>query len=750
MKAEVEFLTSMVRGWTGRVHETVSREARAELEATGAARAISVVDVARGRLLIRGVSADTEALRKLLDWLRERDEVRIATFRRTSGLVEVHYEDTSRFPGAFARRVQDFVFTLHRLPPKPLQVEVLHSLSGRVRLRTQGLEDDDILRLAAWAAGQPGVHKASASPASSSLVVTFDPGLITAQALAEALRTSDPATWPPAPEPPRRVWGSTAFNSVVLAACAARVAPVPVLAVGVALTGIPLAQRTFHSLSGRRITVDLLDAAAVSISLATGQPQTAALITWLLGIGDLLLERSADRARSAISRLMQLEVPRAWRLTPGGHVEQVKADRLKVGDIILVQSGESVPADGSVESGAAWVDEKALTGESEPRARERGDRVLAASVVGEGSLRIRVERVGVDTTASKILHILEGAGAKPMTLQSRVDRVANRLVLPSFGLAGAAGLWAGDVGRATSILITDFGTGVRIVVPASALVAMTMAARQGVLIKGAQYLERLAQSDTIVFDKTGTLTLDVPEVVDVVPAAGWRERELVALSAAAELRQSHPVAEAVRQHAARLGVEVPQPEPGTEEFAVGRGVCAHVGGRRVCVGSARWVQQHGVQPEQASTALVRPLSGGTATLWISIDGQLAGGMAYTERLRPESARVIQALKDGKRRRVVLLSGDLPERVTEVARRLGVDEAVAELLPEEKAEYVRGLRRQGRIVAMVGDGINDAPALALADVGISLRGATDVALETADVVLLRGNLRGAAAGVRRGR
>ncbi|WP_426752671.1 heavy metal translocating P-type ATPase [Myxococcus sp. Y35] len=738
MRAEVEFLSGIARGWKGRAHDVLDGR-HTQVRGTGRSASLRVSAVAPGRLLIRGAADDSETLRKLLGWLESRPEVQVATCQRSTGLVKVHYRETPRFPGAFALRVRDFAFTLHQRPPRPFQVDVLHALPGRLRLRVRGLEDDDILKLAAWAATQPGVHKSSASPAIHSLVVAFDPEVLEANKLVAALRASEPATWPAAPEPPRREWVATAFNSAVLAACVMRAAPMPVLAAGVALTSLPLAQRALQTVSERRITVDLLDLAAVGVSLATGQVQTAALITWLLGIGDLLIERSADRARSAISRLMRLEVLHAWRLRPDGDVEQVRADRLKEGDLIVVHSGESVPADGTVESGTAWVDEKALTGESEPRVREAGDRVLAASVVGEGSLRVRVLRAGGETTASKILHILEGAGAKPMTLQSRVDRVANGVVLPTFGLALATGLWTREMARPISILITDFGTGVRIVVPASALVAMTLAARQGILIKGAQYLERLAQADTIVFDKTGTLTLGVPEVVDVIPAKGWAEDEVLSLSAAAELRQSHPVAEAVRRHAQVRGVVVPQPEAGLEEFVLGRGVCAQVDGRRVCVGSGRWMQQQGVDVAQGCANLLRPVDSGAATLWVTVDGELAGCIVYVETLRPESARVVQALKAHGRRRIVLLSGDTPARVAEVAGRLGVDEAIAELLPEDKATHVRSLRRQGRIVAMVGDGINDAPALALADVGISLRGATDVALETADVVLLRGSL-----------
>jgi Cu2+-exporting ATPase len=542
--------------------------------------------------------------------------------------------------------------------------------------------------------------------------------------------------------------GRAAFNTAVLATTVSGLVPAPAMAALVALTAIPSTRRALKAAGflggnpqnpGRRLSVDVLDVAAIGISLGTGQPATAAFITWLLGVGDLVLERTADRARHAISKLMHLEATEAWRVKASGELERVAPKRLVAGDRIVVQAGGSVAADGIVASGTASIDEKALTGESIPQERKAGDRVLAATVVLEGEIIVEVERAGGDTTAAKIVQILEGAGAKPMTLQRETEKVADRLVLPTFGIAGAAALFASQIDRMTSVLITDFGTGIRIAVPTSALAAMTVAAREGVLVKGAQYLERLAKADAIVFDKTGTLTGGAPEVFEVVSTGPVPAREAMALAAAAETRQTHPVAEAIRRYAERARLDVVESELGSVEYKIGVGLAAKVGGRDVLVGGKRLMQARGIDFVHAHDAMTRHRAAGASTIFVAVDGALQVVIGYADEPRPESRDVVRALQAGGRRKVILMSGDARAPVEAVARAVGVDEAIGELLPEDKARRVRELQRAGKVVAMIGDGINDAPALAVADVGISLHGGTDVALETADVVLLDGGL-----------
>ncbi len=701
---------------------------------------LDLLRIGRDRVRIRGVPPESITARSLLLWLGQRTEVLDVAHRSATGAIDVRFRDRGVVPGAFVKLVEDRLFALVRPPPEVFSVAIVRNgLPGRVRLGLTGVTDDDIVRFAAWLGAQPGVEKASASPAACSILVQYDPAVTSAAALCQAAQSSDRALWPAqTPVIEGSPWYATAFNTAVLAAVATGAVPVPAMAAAVAVTALPPVRRAFRALRARRLSVDVLDVAAISIAVATGDPFTGAFITWLLGVGDLLLAKSADKARTALSRLMKREATEAWRLD-GDPIVRVPAEKLTVDDHVVVDAGRAIPADGVIVSGLAEVDEKALTGESEPRPRGPGDNVLAATVVVEGQIVVRVERTGVDTTAAKIVKILEGAGAKPMSLQRHAESVADKLVLPTFALAGAAAGLAGELTRATSVLITDFGTGLRIAVPTSALTAMTLAAREGVLVKGGQYLERLSKADCVVFDKTGTLTTGFPVVVDVSPVPGMTPRALLAFAAGAESRQTHPIAEAIRRHAAALGVTVPEAELGSETYRIGMGLGARVSDTHVLVGSARWMKHNGLDVTLSPETALRYADFHATALYVAVDGVLVGSLACADQPREESRAVVHAIRQGGRRRVVLLSGDARGPVSAVAAAVGADEAVGELLPEDKAAYVRELQRQGRVVAMIGDGINDAPALAVADVGISLRGGTDVALETADVVLLEGGL-----------
>ncbi len=704
--------------------------------------ALDLQRLGEGRVRIQTGGAGELAAEALLVWLRKRREVEGVDYDRATGAIEVRYREPKRTAGSFVLNLRDRLFAMGRPPPSHgFRVVVAHRIAGRARLRLEGATVDEVLQLAAWLADRPGVERTSPAPAAASILVHFDPSVTSDDALLAAIAASDPRAWPAPPPLPsaRSGWMKTALNTSVLAATATGMLPLPIAAAAVAVTAIPPARRALTALGEKRLSVDLLDVAAIGISVATGQPATGAFITWLLGVGDLVLERTHDRARHAISKLMKLDASDAWRIGKTGDVERIAVKRLAVGDRIVVEAGGRVPADGIVVRGTAAVDEKALTGESIPKERRVGERVLAATVVVEGQVVVEVDRVGGDTTAAKIVQILEGAGAKPMTLQRHAEKIADRLVLPTFGIAGGAAALASQIDRATSVLITDFGTGIRIAVPTSALTAMTLAAREGVLVKGGQFLERLAKADVVVFDKTGTLTLGEPVVREVRSFGKLAPDEVMALAAAAEERQRHPVAQAIRAHAETRRLAVPDADLGSEQYAIGVGLRARVDGRDVLVGGKRLMVSGGVWVAHAQSAVERYLAEGVSSIYVAIDGTLEAVVAYSDAPRKESADVVKALRAGGRREVVLLSGDAREPVEAVGRAVGVDRAIGELLPEQKAEHVRELQRAGRIVAMVGDGINDAPALAVADVGISLDGGADVALETADVVLLEGGL-----------
>ncbi len=723
-----------------------------------------IVRTAQRRLDISGLPEGASTA--LVAWLSTRPEVAEAGVHAKTGDVHV---TLARGGGAMLlAEVRDQLYLLRREGRREgLSIEVARSSAGRARLAVSGASEGALVGLASWLACQPGVSQATASTVSATVLVLFDPAVTDTERLAQAARDADPhalfdggpalAPVPTAPEqdlpalpaePARglsalaqaaRPYLGVAFNTAVFAATVAEALPAPFLLPAVAATAIPSLRRFVQAAREGRATVDSLDTAAIASALVTGQVGTAAFMTWLIGLGDLLLDRTQERARKALTSLVQLDSADAFRVE-GGRVARVPTGELAVGDRIVVAAGQRIPADAEVDQGLATVDEKALTGESVPRPRHPGDRLLAATVVVDGEVVARVTRTGMDTTAARIVRILEQANAQPMSLQKTVEKSADRLVWPTIATAVVSAALSGQVQRLTSVLINDFGTGIRIAVPTNALTAVTLASRAGVLIKGGSYLELLARADMIVFDKTGTLTAGEPAVVDVAALGALSEHELLALAAAAEARKEHPIAAAVRRRAAESAVAVEEIAPGDARFVIGRGVAARVAGRDVLVGSGRFLGENGVPAGAAEGVLARHRAAGVSTLLVAVDGRFEGALGYADAPRPESAAVVAALKAGGRRRTVLLSGDARAPVEAVARAVGVDEAHGELLPEDKVAFVKEAQRLGRVVAMVGDGINDAPALALADVGISLHGSTDVALEAADVILLEGGLR----------
>ncbi|MGD1090686.1 MAG: heavy metal translocating P-type ATPase [Bryobacteraceae bacterium] len=702
---------------------------------------LEVFNKGPGRACVVGVRKNSVEASSLEAWLADRIDVVRFEYRRGSGEFHVDYDDGAALAGRFIRGLRDKVHTLNRIKPEPFDLTPVHSLKGRVRFQVTGIGERELATLTMLAGGLSGVRSTKHIRGGRTMLIVYDPHKVSERFILAALLKSDPAEWARdwhEPTPTR--WIAALSGTSTLIACLAGAAPFPILAVAVALNTLRPLGRSIAALRERQISIDLLDVAATLAALATGRPITAAFVIWMVGIGDLLLDISANNARSALSMLMRHKEPEALRVLPDGSIEMVPVGDLQAGDHFMVHTGHGIVADGMVVSGLAEVDGKALTGESRLLPKKAGDPVFASTVVVAGQLVVEVESSGKNTEAAKIERILNTVGSKPLTLQRDALDIASKLVLPTFAVAGLAAALSSDVTRAVCVLITDFGTGFRIAVPTSALTAMTLAAREGVLVKGAQYLERLSKTDVIVFDKTGTLTSGVPEVVEVVTARGMKEPALIRWCASAEATHDHPVARALKSYAKEQGIPLVEPEPGSEEYAVGMGLSARVEGRRVRVGRAVWMESQGLRISPSfkrRLALFRKQS--KSSLCVALDDKVVGLVSYSDGTRRDSAAIVRRLQENGRRKIVLLSGDSPEVAKNLARTVGIDEAVGGLLPHEKAEYVRRMQQAGRVVAMVGDGINDAPALAAADVGISIAGSTDVALETADVVLLHGGL-----------
>ena len=471
--------------------------------------------------------------------------------------------------------------------------------------------------------------------------------------------------------------------------------------------------------------------------------ELASLITIML-LGHWLEMRSIAQARGALAALAELLPDIAERITSSG-TETVPLSALAVGDVVLVRPGARVPADGIVVEGSADVDESMITGESKAVAKEPGDRVVAGTVAAGGSLRIRIVAVGEETALSGIMRMVGAAQASASRAQALADRAAAILfyvalasAIVTFSYWWLVGDRAGALVRTATVLVIACPHALGLAIPLVIAISTSLGARNGLLVKNRIALERLRNLDVVIFDKTGTLTKGQPVLAAV--SAG-DERELLRLAASVEADSEHPLARAVVAGAKKRGIE-PSPASAFESLA-GRGARATIDGLRVAVGGPQLLAEMGLQPDPAAEAWGRE---GWTILHVIADGQVVGAVAVEDEIRPESAEAIERLH-AIGIKVAMITGDSQVVADSVARRLGIDEVAAQVLPADKAEAVKRFQTGGRKVAMVGDGVNDAPALATADVGIAIGAGTDVAVESAGIVLVRSDPRDVVGAIR---
>jgi heavy metal translocating P-type ATPase len=507
-------------------------------------------------------------------------------------------------------------------------------------------------------------------------------------------------------------------------------------------TAAPIGVRAWRAWQyRRRLNIDFLDALAVAVSIAVGDLVAGAMVVFLVTLGEAIRDQTAAHSRRAIRSLGEFETGNAWILRDGA-IEACHVSKLVVGDEVLVHPGEIIPVDGEVVEGEATVDQCALTGESTPKLLARGDPAWAATPVVEGQLRVRAVRTGVDTAAAQVARFVEAAPVGDTRIQNYAELCADRLVIPTLALAIAAAYLTGDHRYLLSVLVVDFGTGVRVAAPIAVLSSMIQAARAGIVFKSGSQIERLGAVDTVIFDKTGTLTTGAPEVGDIVSYdSRLSGPDLIGLAASLEVRSRHPVAAAIRAKAEVLGLSLPPCD--AIDYAIGRGVVGRSERFEVRVGNERFMQESGVDLDACAADPARLDARGSSRVFIAIDGKLAGIASVRDEIRAESSAIIRRLRDLGIREIVLLSGDDEHAARSVASRLGVDRYFATASPADKVEVVHGLQREGRVVAMIGDGINDGPALTCADVGIAMKHGVELAHESAGVLLADDTLSGLA-------
>jgi len=478
---------------------------------------------------------------------------------------------------------------------------------------------------------------------------------------------------------------------------------------------------------------------------------TAAVIIGLILLGKYFEEIAKGRASDAIRKLMDL-APRTAHVVRGGKEEEIPVELVQVDDLIVVRPGERIPVDGTIVEGYSAIDESMITGESIPVDKKVGDTAIGATINKTGLLRINATRVGADTTLNQIIKLVEDAQVSRAPIQKLADRVSSFFVPTVVAIATLTFfLWYIPFGRTVAealvffiaVLIIACPCALGIATPAAIMVGTGKGAENGLLIKGGEYLEKAHKLTTVVFDKTGTLTKGKPSVTDVVPLALASEDEVLRLAASAEKGSEHPLGEAIVRAASDRNLRIEDPKD--FEAIPGHGIRAKAGDRAILLGNRKLMAEAGIPIEGAEDAVRMLETGGKTAMLLAVDGKLAGIVAVADTLKEHSVDAVRALK-GMGIEVVMLTGDNRRTAEAIARQAEVDSVIAEVLPGQKAEKVKELQSQGKIVAMVGDGINDAPALAQSDVGIALGSGTDVAMEAGGIVLIKDDLRDVVASI----
>ncbi len=598
-------------------------------------------------------------------------------------------------------------------------------------------------------AALPGVASVNVFLAAEKATVRFDPGLVDLSALRKAVEGagySVPVAESPKPAPSPLVdftrpvltlfgivFGAVLFIVVVgewlgvFEKITERV-PWPVGLAIVLVGGYPVFRNVVRTALRRQVISHTLMTLGVVAALAVGQWATAVVVVFFMRVGNYAENFTTERARRAVKDLAAM-APQTARVERAGNETEVPIAQVRLGEIVIVRPGDKIPVDGEVIDGQATVDQAAITGESMPVEVGAGAKVYAATIARLGHLRVRTTHVGADTTFGRVIKMVEEAEAHRADVQRIADKFSTYYLPVVAGIAALTFALRRDPLATAAVLVVACSCSFALATPIAMLASIGAGAKRGLLIKGGRYLELLARADVLLIDKTGTLTLGKPQVTDVVALNGLADSALLSLAASAERYSEHPLAEAVRVAASERGL--PLYEPRDFEAIPGMGVRARVDGRAITVGNRR------MMPRAASVPIADQLEAqGKTLLFVERDGELAGVLAAADTLRPEVPAALAAVRALGVCRIELLTGDNERTAAALAAKLGVQYR-ANLLPEDKIRIVKEYQAQGHVVVMVGDGVNDAPALAQADVGIAMGAAgTDVAIEAAHVALMR--------------
>lgn len=494
---------------------------------------------------------------------------------------------------------------------------------------------------------------------------------------------------------------------------------------------VPIFKKAINSIKNRKIDVHLLDSSAIALSTLLRSPFSSMLMIWLLSLGDLIEEKTHGAARKEIEKLLNCRGETAWLITEDDNAVKVSVADIKAGDKIVAYTGEKITVDGLVVEGEALVNQASLTDESNPVHKKQGDRAYAGTFIEDGKLYVVTEKVGDETALAKIVQIIQESVRDPIETQKRAEEIASKFVIPTFLTAGCIYAATRNLSRTVSTLTFDYHTGIHVSTPTAVMSHMALAAKRGILFKSGRHIEILHKVDTIVFDKTGTLTVGYPEITEIIPY-NLSEEEALKRAASLEQRLTHPVAKSIVQKAIERNLEIlPRRE---SKYHMGLGVEAYINGTKSLIGSTKFMEKQNIRiPKKVKEDVDKLHERGESVLYLVEDDVIVALIGFADPLRAESKRVVEILhKLG--REVILCTGDNEGAAEVVAKKLNIKSYYARAFPDEKAKIIKSMKKQGRTVAFLGDGVNDSPGLSVADIGISINSGADIAIEVADVVI----------------
>ena len=625
-----------------------------------------------------------------------------------------------------------------------MRATIEHESRGRMRLRLRQkkmtLRQADLLE--AWLKGQPWARDAVVHERTCCVILTYGGDRET------VLSAIGSFTWAGAEETVtlpshstralNREFQEKLVGKVLMKGVSTLFFPTPLRIARVVWHMIPFLSKGLRCLGRRRIKVELLDALSIGISVFRRDFGTAGTVMFLLEIGELLEDWTRKKSVADLAESLSLHVDRVWLKTPAGDV-LTPIGQIRPGDQVVVRAGGVIPLDGVVAQGEATINQASLTGESVPVAKRPGSAVYAGTVVEEGECILDVKQASGQGRYDQIVEMIQRSEQMKSATEAKASNLADTLVPFTFAGSLLSFALTRNVTRALSVLMVDFSCALKLAMPLAVLSAMREAGREHITVKGGKFLEAVAQADTIVFDKTGTLTHACPRVAEVVPFNGKDEAEMLRLAACLEEHFPHSMANAVVEEARRRGLRHEE-RHATVEYLVAHGIASSVDGEQVRIGSAHFIfeDEQCVIPEDEQ-AKFDALSPAFSQLYLAIDGVLSAVICISDPLREEAKDVLSALRSLGVKNAVMLTGDSPRTAAAIAEQLGVDDFQAGVLPSDKADYVAALRREGHTVLMVGDGINDSPALSEADAGIAISDGAAIAREIADITIAADSL-----------